>query len=135
MLEYRLRWEAKSDRVNYISLREESAVILAPKRLVAPPFVLLHCLAAGFLISHIASAQSPGRAQPPAPQIAAPAKSTSSLDPPNFAVNVGSEESYVQPVNPVLSKAVFIENLGQFDSRVRYQVKIGACLRDSRICP
>jgi hypothetical protein len=38
----------------------------------------------------------------------------------------GTRASQVQPKNPTLSKAVFIENMGQFDPKVKFQVKIGS---------
>jgi hypothetical protein len=77
-------------------------------------------------------AQSPVKAQSGAPQITAP---TSPLDPtlpggseskPPFILAPKRIDASVSLLkNSALSTAVFIENVGQFDSKVRYQVKIG----------
>ena len=104
---------------------------LARNRAVAPLVVLLPCLA-GIFTNNIGMAQAPVEAQSVAPQITAP---TSQLD----LSRVGGAESKSPLIsapksipaslghlkNPALSTAVFIENVGQFDSKVRYQVKIG----------
>ncbi|MGA2261460.1 MAG: SBBP repeat-containing protein [Acidobacteriota bacterium] len=102
---------------------------LATNRVIAP---LVVCLAVGILVSNIGMAQSPENSQSSAPQIAPP---TSPLDP-RSGISPESKASLISPlesVHPSLaqlkkaapSTAIFIENLGQFDSRVRYQVKIG----------
>ena len=84
------------------------------------------CLTAGFLANSIAIAQSPIKAQSTVPQVATPTKGTPLLDPSRSGVSAESKSlSVAQLKNPALSTAVFIENVGQFDSKVRYQVKIG----------
>ena len=104
---------------------------LVRNRALAPLVVLLPCLA-GILINNLARAQSPVKSRPSVPQVTAPAS------PLNLSLAGGSESkspftwvpksihaSIGQLKNPALSTAIFIENVGQFDSKVRYQVKIG----------
>ena len=82
------------------------------------------CLTAGFLMNSAAIAQSPTKAQSTVPQVATP---TASLpDPSRSGVSAESKSlSRATLKNPPRSTAVFIENVGQFDPRVRYQVKVG----------
>ena len=82
------------------------------------------CLTAGFLMNSAAIAQSPTKAQSTVPQVATP---TASLpDPSRSGVSTESKSlSRATLKNAPRSTAVFIENVGQFDARVLYQVKIG----------
>jgi hypothetical protein len=82
------------------------------------------CLTAGFLINSTAGAQSPTKAQPTVPQVATAAASLPA--PSRSGVSAESKSlSRATLKNAPLSTAVFIENVGQFDSKVRYQVRIG----------
>jgi len=93
----------------------------APNRVV--PVVVY--LALDIFANNIGLAQSPVNAQSTVLRIATPTKDRS-LDPSRS--DVSSERKTLSPIqvqNAAPSTAVFIENLGQFDSKVRYQVKIG----------
>ena len=103
---------------------EEPTVTFAPKRDVAPLLALLSYVAAGLFANNIAIAGSRVKTQPTVPQIATPTKDPSAVVGSRAGSSEGSK-SLAQVRTTSYSTAVFIENLGQFDSKVRYQMKIG----------
>lgn len=109
---------------------------LARNRAFAPLAVLLPCLA-GIFANNIGRAQSPVKAQAGPPQIATPTRDAplvalsgfgagSESAPPFISPPGGTRPSLAGLKNPSPSTVVFIENLGQFDPKVKFQAKIGS---------